>query len=158
MPITLVRIDDRLIHGQVVLGWTRVIKPDRIITANDRIAESTLERKFYAASVPPQIKVSFLTIEETAVDLLNNLFQSESLLLLIESVPDVYALVKKGVQLDEINVGGLHYREGTEELLPYVFLSVEDRRLLRELVKDGVTLRAQDIPGNNPTVINSMIV
>lgn len=158
MPLTLVRIDDRLIHGQVVLGWSRALKPDRIVVANDRIARNSWERKFYNASVPPHIKVSFLTLDETTVELLNNLFRSESVLLLFESVKDLYTLVQKGVKLDKINVGGLHYRAGAEELLPFVFLTNEDRELLRELVKSGITLLAQDIPGNNATVINSMVV
>ena len=158
MPLSLVRIDDRLIHGQVVLGWSRVLKPDRIAVANDRIARSAWERKFYTASVPPHIKVSFLTLDEAVVELLNNLYKNESVLMLFEAVRDVYTLVQKGVKLDEINVGGLHHREGAEELLPYVFLTEEDRELMRELVKCGVTLKAQDVPGNNATVINSLVV
>lgn len=158
MPLNLVRIDDRLIHGQVVLGWARVVRPDRIIVANDRIAKNSWERKFYTASVPAHIKVSFLTIEETTVELLNNLFKNESVLMLFETVKDVYTLVQKGVQLDEVNIGGLHHRQGAQELLPFVFLTEEDKQLLRELVKSGVRLYAQDIPGNTPTNINSMVV
>lgn len=158
MPLCLVRIDDRLIHGQVVLGWARVLQPDRIVVSNDRIATNTRERKVFALGVPTHIKVSFLTLDETALELLNNLFMNESVLILFETVKDVFDVVEKGVQLDEINVGGLHFREGAEELLPYVFLTEEDRRFMRELVKKGVTLVAQDIPGNSPTNINAMVV
>lgn len=158
MPLSLIRIDDRLIHGQVVLGWSRVLKPDRIVVANNRIAKNAWERKFYTASVPPHIKVSFLTLDETAVELLNNLYRNESVLMLFESVEDLFALVQKGIRLDEINIGGLHHRRGAQELLPYVFLTEEDRRLLRELVKLGIRLLAQDVPGGEARVINSLIV
>lgn len=158
MPLCLVRIDDRLIHGQVVLGWARALKPDRIVVANDRVAANTWERKFYTSSVPSQIKVSFFDLEETARQLLNNLFKNELVMILFESVRDVHAVVEKGVSLSDINVGGLHYREGATELLPYVFLTEEDRGFLRELVKRSVTLTAQDIPGNSPQVINSLVV
>jgi mannose/fructose/N-acetylgalactosamine-specific phosphotransferase system component IIB len=158
MPISMVRIDDRLIHGQVVLGWSRVLKPDRIAVANDRVATNSWERKFYTASVPPHIKVSFLTLEETAVELASNIYRNESVLMLFEAVRDLYIMVEKGVQLEEVNIGGLHHREGAEELLPYVFLTEEDRGLLRELVKQGVTLRAQEVPGSSSTVINSLVV
>lgn len=158
MPLSLVRIDDRLIHGQVVLGWSRVLKPDRIAVANDRIAQNNWERKFYTASVPPHIKVSFLTLDETAVELLNNLYENESVLILFESVKDAFTMVRKGVQLDEINIGGLHYREGASEILPFVYLTEEDKQMLRELVKQGVRLLAQDVPGNRATVINSLVV
>ena len=158
MPVSMVRIDDRLIHGQVVLGWSRVLKPDRIAVANDRVATNSWERRFFTASVPPHIKVSFLTLEETAVELLGDIYKDESVLILFEAVRDLYTMVEKGVRLDEVNIGGLHHREGAEELLPYVFLTDEDRGLLRELVKRGVTLRAQDVPGASATVINPLVV
>jgi len=158
MPLNLVRIDDRLIHGQVVLGWARALKPDRIVVANDRIAANQWERKFYTSSVPPHIKVSFLDLSETARQLLNNLFKSEQVMILFESVKDLHAVIEQGVTLDDINVGGLHYREGAIELLPYVFLTEEDRVYMRELVKRSVKLTAQDIPGNSPLVINSLVV
>ena len=158
MPLCLVRIDDRLIHGQVVLGWARSLKPDRIVVSNDRISRNAWERKFYTSSVPPHIKVSFLNLEETARELLNNLFKSEMVLILFESVKDVHTVVEKGVTFTEINVGGLHYREGAEEILPFVFLTEEDKRYMRELVKKSITLTAQDIPGNTPRVINSLVV
>lgn len=158
MPLCLVRIDDRLIHGQVVLGWARALKPDRILVSNDRIAKNSWERKFYTSSVPSHIKVSFLELEETARQLLNNLFKNESVLILLESVKDVHTIVEMGVSFKEINVGGLHYRQGAHEVLPYVFLTDEDKSYLRELVKRGVTLLAQDVPGNVSRNINSLVV
>jgi len=158
MPLSLVRIDDRLIHGQVVLGWARVLKPDRIVVANDRIAKNQWERKFYTASVPSRIKVSFLSLDETTVELLNNLYRNESVVVLFESVQDAYDVIEKGVKLEQINIGGLHYRPGAQELLPFVFVTEEDRALLRELVKRGVTLLAQDVPGNSPTNLNALVV
>ena len=158
MPLCLVRIDDRLIHGQVVLGWARALKPDRIVVSNDRIAANSWERKFYTSSVPAHIKVSFLELEESARQLLSNLFKSESVMILLESVEDVYKLVGMGVTLPEVNVGGLHYREGAEEVLPYVFLTEEDKKYFRELVKLNISLLARDIPGNASVNINSIVV
>jgi mannose/fructose/N-acetylgalactosamine-specific phosphotransferase system component IIB len=158
MPLALVRIDDRLIHGQVVLGWAKALKPDRIVVSSDRVARTAWERKFYTSSVPSHIKVSFLDLEETARQLLNNLFKNETVIILFETVADTHAVVQKGVAFQNINVGGLHFHEGASELLPYVFLTDEDRAHLRELVKAGVTLTAQDIPGNEARVINSLVV
>lgn len=158
MPLCLVRIDDRLIHGQIVLGWARLMKPDRIVVSNDRVAKNNWERKFYTSSVPSHIKVSFLTLDETARELLNNLYKNESVMILFEKTKDAYLVVEKGVQFEEINIGGLHYREGANEVLPYVFLTREDTHLLRELVKQKIRLYAQDIPGNQPTILNPLVV
>ena len=158
MPVKLARIDDRLIHGQVVLGWVPHVKPDRIVVANDRVATSEWERRFYASCVPPDIRTSFFSTEEAARRLQSELFLHEVLLVLFESARDVLALVKAGVVLNDVNVGGLHYRENSVELLPFVFLSEDERSFLRELVKRGVTLSAQDIPSNPARVINSLVV
>jgi mannose/fructose/N-acetylgalactosamine-specific phosphotransferase system component IIB len=158
MSLSLVRIDDRLIHGQVVLGWAKAIKPDRIVVASDRVAASGWERRFYSSSVPSHIKVAFFDLDETARQIANDLFEGEVVLLLFETVQDVLTVVEKGVSFPRVNVGGLHYREGAEEVMPFIFLTPEDRQSLRELVKKGVTLMAQDIPGNEARVINSLVV
>ncbi|HEU4929557.1 MAG TPA: PTS sugar transporter subunit IIB [Candidatus Krumholzibacteria bacterium] len=158
MPVKLARIDDRLIHGQVVLGWVPVVKPNRIVVACDRVAASDWERKFYASCVPPDIPTSFFSIEETARSIETEPFNHEQLLILLESAQDAWKLVNAGVALKEVNVGGLHYREGAIELLPFVFVTPEDRASLRELVKKGVTLSAQDVPSNPARIINSLVV
>lgn len=158
MPVKLARIDDRLIHGQVVLGWVPHVKPDRIVVANDRVAASDWERRFYTSCVPPDLKTSFFSTEEAAHRLTSELFLQESLLLLFESGRDVLALLEAGVTFPQVNVGGLHYRENSVELLPFVFLTEAERSSLRELVKRGVTLSAQDIPSNPARVINSLVV
>ena len=158
MPLKLARIDDRLIHGQVVLGWVPAVKPDRIVVANDRVAGSDWERKFYSSCVPPEVKVSFFTIEETARQIRGDLFKSEGVVVLLESARDTLALVAAGIELREVNVGGLHYREGSVELLSFVFLTDDERTALRELVKRGITLSAQDVPSNPARVINSLVV
>ena len=158
MPVKLARIDDRLIHGQVVLGWVPVVKPNRILVACDRVAASEWERKFYASCVPPEIPTTFLSIDQTAQSLGAEPFASEQLLVLLESAEDAWKLASAGVALKEVNVGGLHYREGAIELLPFVFVTPEDRAALRELVKKGVTLSAQDVPSNPARIINSLVV
>jgi mannose/fructose/N-acetylgalactosamine-specific phosphotransferase system component IIB len=158
MPVKLARIDDRLIHGQVVLGWVPFVKPDRIVVANDRVAASEWERRFYGSCVPPEIRASFFGVDEAARRLAGEPFHRENLLVLFESAADVWTFVNAGVELKEVNVGGLHYREGSVELLPFVFLTTEERSFLRELVKRGVTLSAQDVPSNPPRMINSLVV
>ena len=158
MPLKLARIDDRLIHGQVILGWVPAVKPDRILVANDRVAGSDWERKFYSSCVPPEVHVSFASVADTAHQIAGNLFHNEAVMVLIESARDALGLIMSGMELKEVNVGGLHYREGSVELLPFVFLTHDERSALRELVKRGVTLSAQDVPSNPARIINSLVV
>jgi mannose/fructose/N-acetylgalactosamine-specific phosphotransferase system component IIB len=158
MPVKLARIDDRLIHGQVVLGWVPIVKPDRLVVACDRVATSDWERKFYASCVPPEVRTSFFSVDEAAAQVGKPPYDAEQILVLFESAADAWKFVEAGVTLKEVNVGGLHYREGSVELLPFVFVTPDERAFLRELVKRGVTLSAQDVPSNPPRVINSLVV
>ncbi len=157
MSLTFIRIDDRLIHGQVVLGWARVLKPERIVVANDRVAGNEWERKLYTASVPPRLKTAFFTVEETAVQLRSGGLKGESTVVLFESVADVHRVGEAGVHFDEVNVGGLHFREGTKAVLPFVYLSGDDTRLLKELIARGTKFIARDIPGNPAIDLNPLI-
>jgi mannose/fructose/N-acetylgalactosamine-specific phosphotransferase system component IIB len=158
MPVKLARIDDRLIHGQVILGWVPAVKPDRIVVANDRVAGSDWERKFYSSCVPPEVNVSFASVAEAARQIAGDLYQNEQIIVLLESAQDTLRFLGAGIELKDVNVGGLHYREGSVELLPFVFLVHEERNALRELVKRGVTLFAQDVPSNPAKIINSLVV
>ena len=158
MPVKLARIDDRLIHGQVVLGWVPVVKPDRIVVACDRVAANDWERRFYASCVPPEVRTSFLSVAEAAQQVLHEPFAGEQLLVLFESAEDAWKFVGAGIALTEVNVGGLHYREGSIELLPFVYVTQEEKSFLRELVKRGVALSAQDVPSNAARIINSLVV
>ena len=154
MPLSLVRIDDRLIHGQLVLGWARVLKADRIVVANDRIAANEWERRLYAASVPPHVGVSFAPVEHAG----RASSEGQSVVLLFESVADLHRAFQSGARFEEVNVGGLHYREGTSEVLPYVYLSEEDRAVLKGLAEGGVRLIARDIPGNPAVDLHPFLV
>jgi len=156
--IALFRVDDRLIHGQVVLGWGSVLRPDRIILADDEIASNEWEKSLYASSVPPEIKVSILSLPEAAAQLKRGIFDAEKVILLVRHPRNVISLMDLGLPVGEVNVGGLHYRDGREEILENIYLDAEERNIMRELVKRGVILDARALPGSRVVKLNSRVV
>jgi len=156
--IALFRVDDRLIHGQVILGWGSVLKPDRIILADDEVASNEWEKNLYAASVPPEIKVSILPLPETAAQIKRGIFDTERVILLVRHPKDVVALMDLGLPVSEVNVGGLHYREGRAKVLDNVYIDAEERSIMRELVKRGVILDGRAVPGSRAVRLNSRVV
>lgn len=156
--IALFRVDDRLIHGQVILGWGSVLKPNRIVLADDEVAGSEWERDLYAASVPAEIKVSILPLAEAAAQFRRCIFDEERVILLVRSPKDVIALMDLGLPVSEVNVGGLHYREGREKIVDGVYLDAAERGVMRELVKRGVILDGRAVPGSKPVKLNSRVV
>ncbi len=156
--ILLLRIDDRLIHAQVVIGWGTALQPDRIVVADDRVAGSELERSLYMAAPPPEIKVSILSIEETVKQLAGGVFDKEKIFLLVSHPESILRLMDLGLEVDAVNVGGLHYAEGKEKVLDDVYLDAAERNALRELVKRGITLEARSLPDSEAVILNSKVV
>ncbi len=156
--ISLLRIDDRLIHAQVVIGWGSAMQPDRIVIADDRVAGSELEKSLYMAAPPPEIKVSILSIEETAKQLEGGVFDKEKIFLLVSHPESILRLMDLGFDVDAVNVGGLHYAEGKEKVLDNFYLDAGERNALRELVKRGVTLEARSLPDSETVILNSKVV
>lgn len=156
--IVVFRIDDRLIHAQVVIGWGSNIKPDRMVIADDDIAANEWERDLYMAAVSPDMKVSILTLSELFDQLSGGVFDQEKVMVLVKGPEEALRLVDMGLELDEINVGGMHYAEGKKKILDNVYLDESDRKYLRELVKKGITLEARALPEQEKVILNSKVV
>ena len=141
-----------------MIGWGSALHPDRIVIADDEVASTEWEKNLYLTAVPPEIKVSILSLEETKAQVSGGVFDKERIILLVRSPRSILRLIELGLAVDEVNVGGLHYREGREEYLDFVYLDEEERQVLRELVKRGVTLEARALPDHNPVIMNSKVV
>ena len=147
MPIALARIDDRLIHGQVTVGWGAQLQPDLILLANNTIAADPWQSRVYASSVPPEIDVAILSVHAAAARLADAELAGERVLLLTGSPGEMAELVRLGAPVVRVNVGGLHYSAGKHEMLPFVYVDRQDLRALRRLLELGVDLAAQQVPG-----------
>lgn len=148
MTLVLARVDQRLVHGQVVVGWVPTLGIDRILVVDDEIAGDDWERDMIASAAPPGVEVEIAGLIEAPGKLGKD---SGRTLLLARSLETMLALVREGCLREEINIGGLHARPGARRFLDYVYLTEEDLALLKELEKTGVRIRACDVPGN-PTV------
>ena len=147
MSLVLVRVDDRLIHGQVTQGWAGSLRPDRLVLVNDSVAESPWERELYEASAPEGMAVSVVRMEEAPEAIEGWLSGGEDLLVLVDGPQDALRLHEGGVSFDYLNVGGLHYREGRTIVLPYVCVDDGDVRAFRLLREAGVEIECADVPG-----------
>jgi mannose/fructose/N-acetylgalactosamine-specific phosphotransferase system component IIB len=156
--LILFRIDDRLIHAQVVVGWGRKLKPDRIILADDSVAAEDWEAELYSSAAEPDFKATVLTIAEAAEQISGGVFDSEKVFLLVRGPSEALEMVEAGLDVKEINVGGLHFREGREKVTENVWVDAEERAVLRDIVKKGITLEARALPGDERVTINAKIV
>jgi len=141
----LYRIDDRLIHGQVVVGWGQPLDAKFIVLVDDAVATSDWEQELYRMGVPPHMDVYFVSVLD-AIPLIPQLQKEERPgILLAPDVSTMRQLVDAGV-IESVNVGGIHHRPGREQKLRYVFLTPAEAAELEAMGK-SVRVFAQDLPG-----------
>ncbi len=158
MALVLARIDDRFIHGQVIVGWSRRLRPDRIVLCNDRIAADPWQSRIYASTVPPELSVSVLDRAGAADLLAGDDAAEEDVILLVGSPADMLDLQSRGLDLDEVNVGGMHYVKGKRELLDFVYVDRADLNALRDLLAAGARLTAQTVPGGRAVNLDAPLL
>ncbi len=146
MSIDLYRIDDRLIHGQVVVGWGQPLNTGFIVLVDDDVATCDWERDLYRMGVPPEMDIYFDTVESAVSNHDKYAVDQRHGILVAGEIATMRRLVAGLPEIREVNVGGLHHRAGRDEKLRYVFLSPDEEVELRDLAATGVMVTAQDVP------------
>jgi len=158
MSIQLYRVDERLIHGQVIVGWGNELHPERIIVVDDDLAGSAWEQELYALGLPDEMTAVFCSVEEAIRRLGEWETDPVKSLLLTREVETMTRLAASGrLQGKEINIGGLHYAPGRRSILPYVYLSEAERHALKDLVESGAVPSAQDLPGGRRISVERLL-
>ncbi len=154
--IVLARIDDRLIHGQVVEGWVNYLKASCILVADDRVAANTLQRSILEISVPQGLKVSIGTVEEICGQL--RTFVKERAILLFSNPADVLRALRLGLECPALNIGGMHYVPGKRKLIDVVAVDDADLDALREIMARGVKVHVQSVPTQKRLALDELFL
>lgn len=156
MSLVLARIDDRLVHGQVVLVWGQSLSATALLVADDSVAGNPWERELMG-STAEDMEVEVVPIAALPARLEIEKERSQATILLFRSPGAVLAAVEAGAALEEVNVGGLHFAPGKKKFLDYVYLDEADRSALTALQRRGVRLTAQDVPGSRPIDVREFL-
>ena len=157
MSIVLCRIDDRLVHGQVVIGWGRAMGIDLIILVDDQVAASEWEQELYRMAVSPEIEVRFVTMADAARQMSEWQSNGKRGLVLTGDLETMAALRASSPDVvQRINLGGIHHRAGRRERLPFVYLTDQELRTLHALEADGAVITAQDLPTTAPVPLRAL--
>jgi mannose/fructose/N-acetylgalactosamine-specific phosphotransferase system component IIB len=143
----LVRIDDRLLHGQVTQGWAATLGSKLIVIADDEVAGDEWRSQIYTEAAPPEARVEVLEVKEAARRFVEFVDDELAAIVLVKDAFDAVELAERGADVRSVNVGGMHYVEGKRELLPYLFVDDRDESALRRLIELGLKVEAQDVPG-----------
>jgi len=145
--VLLVRIDNRLIHGQVIEAWLPYTGAKTVVVANDDLADDVLQQEIMSLAIPQTISSVFVGVENLH-DAVEGMPPAD-VLVLFSSCSDARRAYDNGFAFNLLNVGNVHYTPGKKQISPSVALSDEDEGCLRHLTKRGVTLDFRCVP-NDP--------
>ncbi|HEY7684270.1 MAG TPA: PTS sugar transporter subunit IIB [Gemmatimonadales bacterium] len=156
MPIVLYRVDDRLVHGQVVIGWGKPLGIGFIALVDDTVAASDWERELYRMGVPPEIELLFAGVQDAALQQPRWRADPRKGMVLTADVHAMAALCRMAPPVERVNLGGIHHKPGRTARLPYVYLTDEEYQVLASLASEGVEVTAQDLPTTTPVPLEAL--
>jgi mannose/fructose/N-acetylgalactosamine-specific phosphotransferase system component IIB len=158
VSVVLYRVDERLIHGQVVVGWGARLRPERIVVVDDDLAASPWEQELYAMGVPEDIEAEFVSVSSAVEQLPGWQESDERVLLLTRDIATMSRTAGTGLLAgEEVNIGGIHHAPGRRRVLRYVYLSAEEVQELKALAEDGIRVTARDLPGARPVQLDDLV-
>ena len=150
--VALVRVDNRLIHGQVLEAWLPALGAHGILVADDEAAGNVLARSAMTLAIPPGIRFEVVRLQ-AAAELLRpggRGAQAARTLVLLRDVRDAVALHEAGVPLPQLNLGNVHFKAGRRQVSPSVFLDAEELSALDTLAQGGTHVEVRAVPTEPP--------
>ena len=150
--LNMVRVDYRMVHGQIVAKWIKFRPVDRLILADDSLVDDPFMGDIYRMAVPDrEVDIVKLGDVQTAIDRKN-----DTVLLIFKDVASAYTVYKNGLQLPELNVGAVQNSAQRKAVVQGVALTVEEYEKLSEMKAEGVNVFLQPIPENDPVSLGSI--
>lgn len=150
MTLTLVRLDDRLVHGQVVVGWGQAKDVSLLVLVDDRVRASDWEQDLFRMGVPPAVELQFASVAEAAQRMPGWASSARPTFIVIGDLDTLIQVVERSPDIRRVNIGGVHQQPHRRKRLPYVFLSDDEAARLGRLAERGVEVTAQDVPTARP--------
>jgi fructoselysine/glucoselysine PTS system EIIB component len=156
--IKLIRIDDRLLHGQVALTWVPALGIDCLIVANDKVAKDDFLKMTLGLAKPPAARLLILSLSEAVAILNEPKTKNLKILVLINSIADAATLAKGISEITSVNFGGIRTREGAKLITKAIAVSAEDIEVIKQMLAKGLELEIRQVPNDKKQFLQNLIV
>ncbi|EHI99229.1 PTS system sorbose subfamily IIB component [Clostridium sp. DL-VIII] len=156
MAIEFIRIDDRLIHGQVVTTWVKELNIEQIIIINNEIAKDQVQKSVFAMMAPHNVKIGVFGVDQFSEIIKTNPIKRRTLLLLTNPI-DVLHLVEGGCEICELNLGGMKFGQNRRQITKAVSINSEEENALKKLIEKNLKITVQMIPSEQAIDIKKLI-
>lgn len=157
MPIVVARIDDRLLHGQVVTSWMRATSPQVVVVADEKLSDDPVQVKILKAAAPSDVRVYVMPPEKLAEKLKAGILDSYRTMLIFAGMEAPLKLLEAGIKLDSVNLGGMRFQEGRRQLSRAVSMTEEEISMARKITAMGVELEHRQLYEDNKQNVTDMI-
>lgn len=157
IKIAHVRIDTRLLHGQVATTWTKTIAPDRIIVVSDGVAHDDLRKTMIEQAAPPGVPANVVPISKMIEVTKDPRFGATKVMLLFENPQDLLAAIKGGVDIKKVNIGSMAHSVGKVVVTNAVAMGADDVKAIEELKSFGVEFEVRKVPSDSSENIDAML-
>lgn len=148
----LLRIDDRLLHGQVARNWMKEVGADVIVVANDPVNEDEKQQHLMDLVTPMGSKSYFFGLSEASTKIKD--LEEEDALVLVETPKDSLKLIEDGIEIDSVNVGNIHQSSGKKQVNDNVYLGEDDIKALKQIKDAGKKLDFRTLFSDQPTSVD----
>ena len=148
----LLRIDDRLLHGQVARNWMKEVGADVMVVANDPVSEDEKQQHLMDLVTPMGSKSYFFGLSEASTKIKD--LEEEDALVLVESPADALKLIEDGIEIDSVNVGNIHQSSGKKQVNDNVYLGEDDIKALKQIKDAGKKLDFRTLFSDQPTSVD----
>jgi len=156
MRIVNVRIDERLIHGQVVTLWTNQLGITNILVIDDDVAEDDIQKSILEMATPPGIKLFVFSVADAVVKL-DDKFIDDRIFVIFKNPHSVLEFLRQGGYISELNVGNISHKKDSKRILKSVSLTKEEVRIFKQINNYDVRIIAQMVPNDKQTNFMNLI-
>lgn len=156
MEVSVFRIDDRLIHGQIITAWISYADANCIVVADDKAAGDEFQQSLLKMATPKNIRLEILKVED-AIQLLKEDVKNDKVLLLVRGVKESLQMVRAGIGNGSVNVGNLNMKKGKTKILSNLWVFSEDVENFRELIKLGVKVEVRAVPNDHSQDVKDLL-
>lgn len=151
--ICFIRVDNRLIHGQVVQSWLPEVKADKVLVISEQAAKSTLMAKMMRLALPSGYELEIIPAKEALPSLTKD--EGKKIFVLVEDLNQLSELSKQNIILEKVNIGNTKYEEGKKEFASGVYFDENDLAIIDNLKKQNITFSIKALPSSLEAKINA---
>lgn len=157
MDIKLLRIDDRLIHGQVAITWAKDTRISRIIVVSDEVAANPIQTALLSQAAPPDVKANVVTLDKLIEVYFHPIFMNVKVMLLFTNPSDVVTAYKNGVYFNTVNIGGMKFTDGKQMVTHFISVDQTDIDAFKTLDKQDIELEIRKVPSDRKQLLMDVL-